>query len=357
MPEPVLAWWARRQRSKGADVPYAVGTYRADWKRYPALVRQYHPDLNGGITLTQVPPGADVLLLWVCDVGHRFVATPDEQRSRPGGTRRRSSWCPECAELARPRRIAAPRDDARWACGHRRDPRLLAGVGERCPLCVRLDGSAVTRELLLTLVLPGRAAELSEEVSPLARYRWTCDAGHPSFEASVERVIGGRRCPICRHARDGAGDHEIGEAFVSRWAPKPASAAEPQLRRRLAERLEIDLAPNAVRVARPFFGHLEVWPDILLEPLRVAIEYDTTGRSGLEHLGRKEQSDRRKDRLLRAAGWEVVRVRCGGLAAIGPWDLLAASVSDTLADRVVERLGEIRGELYVRSYVRPRATA
>ena len=57
-------------------MPYAVGQFRVDWERYPVLVRQFHPDLNHGITLTQVPPAADVYLLWQCDVGHQFVATP-----------------------------------------------------------------------------------------------------------------------------------------------------------------------------------------------------------------------------------------------------------------------------------------
>ncbi|MCU1406835.1 MAG: hypothetical protein JWQ43_3138, partial [Glaciihabitans sp.] len=106
MPESVESWWARRQWTKGCDVPYPVGTFRADWERYPVLIRQYHPEFNHNITLTQVPPAADVYLVWQCDVGHHFVATPEEQRNRPGGgARRRSVWCPECAAMAVPRRI------------------------------------------------------------------------------------------------------------------------------------------------------------------------------------------------------------------------------------------------------------
>ena len=64
MSENVGAWWARRQWSKGLAVPYAVGSYRADWERYPVLAKQFHPDLNGGIVLTQIPPAADVYLTW-----------------------------------------------------------------------------------------------------------------------------------------------------------------------------------------------------------------------------------------------------------------------------------------------------
>lgn len=115
MPEPVDAWWARRRWSRGLDVPYPVGAYREAWASFPVLIRQYHPDLNRGITLTQVPPAADVLLTWQCDVGHVFVATPEEQRRRPGRERRRSSWCPDCAEAAAPRTPVLPMaDQVRW---------------------------------------------------------------------------------------------------------------------------------------------------------------------------------------------------------------------------------------------------
>jgi hypothetical protein len=355
VPENVEQWWARRQWSKGVAVPYPVGRYRGDWERYPVLIRQYHPDLNNGITLTQVPPAADVYLVWECDSGHRFVATPEEQRSRPGGTRRRSAWCPECAEAAAPRPVRTTVPDAGvHVCGHARDPRRIESEpgDDRCYLCRRLDREPLTREQLVTMAAPGSRVAVSADNGTAAKHSWQCEAGHPSYQASIERILGGRRCPICRHARGGADAVAVGEAFVSRWAPAPASAAEPELKRRLGQRFELDLGMNAVRVAKPFHSHLEVWPDILLPELKVAIEYDTTGRHGLEHVGPREASDLRKDRLLRAVGWEVVRVRCGKLQPIGPYDLTAGSITDTLVDRIVARLGEIRGELFVAAYLR-----
>jgi hypothetical protein len=105
-------------------------------------------------------------------------------------------------------------------------------------------------------------------------------------------------------------------------------------------------------VARPFFSHLEVWPDIVIPELQVAIEYDTIGRHGLEHVGRREETDKKKDRLLRASGWEVVRIRCGKLQPIGPFDLTAGGVSAALVDRILDRLCEIRGDLFVGAYLR-----
>jgi hypothetical protein len=276
VPESVEAWWWRRCRVTGVAVPYEVGRYREEWARYPVLQRQYHPDLNGGIALSQIPPVADVLVLWQCEAGHAFAATPEEQRARPGRERRRSSWCPECARGAVPR---TPRP-AGW---------------------------------------------------------------RPSTAAAPAR---GRR--IC----DRTPQLPFGEPFLSECAPPPRSAAEAELRAGLAERLALDLTPNAVRLGRPFFDHLEAWPDILLPELRVAIEYDTTGRHGLEHVGPREQVDRRKDRALRGAGWEVLRVRTGRLLPLGPFDVVAAGVSRRLYPRLLDALREIRGPFLVDAYLR-----
>lgn len=269
VPEQVQWWWERRQRSKGTAVPYAVGQFRADWERYPVLVRQYHPDLNNGIALTQVPPAADVWLLWQCEVGHTFVATPWEQRQRPGRARRRSTWCPECTVDATGRPPRAEKPQSR-------------------PLCSR---------------------------SPANRFA-------------------------------------PGDAFESGCAPRRASAVEADLHQRLAARLEFTQGMNAVRVKQPFFDHVEVWPDVVLPELKVAIEYDSTGRHGLEHVGRRESIDLRKDRALRAVGWEVVRVRTGKLQALGPHDVTAASVTGRVIDRILDELREARGALFVDCYLR-----
>jgi len=282
MAEGVEAWWARRQFTHDTDVPFPVGTYREAWAPYPALIRQYHPEFNAGITLTQIPPAAEVLLLWQCEVGHLFAATPGEQRQRPGRERRRSAWCPECAVLAKPPRIR-PAAEAR-----------------------------------------SRAASLMASPAP------------------------SRAKPLCPKTPQLA----AGEAFASECAPATASAVEAQLRQDLAERLEFTLGLNAVRVTRPFFEHLEVWPDIVIPELRIAVEYDSTGRHGLEHVGTRQDADLRKDRALRAAKWEVVRIRTGRLEKLGPWDLQVSGTGKKTLAALLEVFRTIRGELIVEAYRR-----
>ncbi|MBF4625358.1 zinc-ribbon domain-containing protein [Clavibacter sp. VKM Ac-2872] len=308
MPEPVDAWWARRRWSRGLDVPYPKGTYREAWASFPVLIRQYHPELNRGITLTQVPPAADVLLTWQCDVGHVFVATPEEQRRRPGRERRRSSWCPDCAEAAAPRTPALPMaDQVRW---------------------------------------PGASPLVA---GPVAGGSASAAPGPTPSSAAATTPTRPRRSPgVCTKTPD----FPVGEPFASACAPPPASAVEERLRQDLAARLDHTPGLTAVRLARPFFEHLEAWPDILLPELRVAIEYDSTGRHGLEHVGRREEADRRKDRALRAAGWEVIRIRTGRLPPLGPYDLCVSGLTRGTVDQLLDRLREIRGPLFVDAYLR-----
>jgi very-short-patch-repair endonuclease len=127
---------------------------------------------------------------------------------------------------------------------------------------------------------------------------------------------------------------------------------EAQLRQELTERLVFTPGLNAIRVGRPFFEHLEVWPDIVMPELRVALEYDSTGRHGLEHVGKREAADRRKDRTLRAAGWEVVRIRTGRLEKLGPHDLQLSGLNKRAYGRILDELREIRGALFVDAYLR-----
>ncbi|MCP1501801.1 hypothetical protein J2Y89_000545 [Curtobacterium herbarum] len=326
MAEPVDAWWRRRQWSRGVPVPYAVGEFRAEWASWPVLVRQYHPDWNAGVVLTQIPPAADVLLTWECDVGHVFVATPSEQRSRPGRERRRSVWCPECAVLAQPQRWPVLPED--WPSAVPVPQRAVRSSGRQTLPAAPARG------------LPGGAVASSRR-TPARTRTGSASGRRSSTRTAAPRTI----CPKTPRLPSG-------ESFVSQCAPAPASAVEAELRAGLRARLDLTFEHTAIRLDRPFHEHVEVWPDIILPELRVAIEYDSTGRHGLEHVGSREESDRRKDRATRAVGWEVVRIRTGRLPVLGPWDLQESGVSGRTIDRLVDVLREIRGPLFVDAYAR-----
>ncbi len=293
MPWSVEQWWRRRQRITGLAVPSPIGRYRDAWAPFTALVEQYRPERNHDLVLSQIPPAADVYLVWVCAVGHEFVATPAEQRARPGRTRSSRSWCPVCST-----------------------PSLLP-VTPRWP---RLHNSG-------DAVVDGAVRMPARRVAP-------------------------RHSPPTPELRRSAADVRPGEAFRSERAPRATSAAEGRLRALLAERLDVDLGMTAVRVRTPFFGRLEVWPDVIVPELAIAVELDTVGRNGDEHVGRRERADRRKDQVLTEVGWHVVRLRCRPLRALGADDLVVAGVSQSAVDALVERMGEVRGHLLVQAYAR-----
>ena len=325
MAEPVDAWWRRRQWSRGVAVPYAVGEFRADWAPYPVLVRQYHPDWNHGVVLTQIPPAAEVLLTWECDVGHVFVATPAEQRARPGRERRRSVWCPECAAQAQPQR---------W-------PVLPSDWPEAVPAPQRVV-RATGRQTLPAA--PARGLPPGAVASTRSRQRRP-DGGATRSTRTPSPAVPRTICPKTPRLPSG-------ESFTSMCAPATASAVEAELRAALSDRFDFTFDHTAIRLDRPFFDHVEAWPDIILPELRVAIEYDSTGRHGLEHVGPRQETDRRKDRAVRGVGWEVVRIRTGRLPALGPHDLEVSGVSARTIDRLVDTLRQIRGPLFVDAYAR-----
>lgn len=286
-------WWQRRQRVTGTAVPYEVGRYRDGWSPYRALVEQFRPERNGELVLSQIPPAADVYLVWVCSIGHEFVATPAEQRGRPGRARASRSWCPVCATPS----LLPPA--SRWPRLHNSGGAQPAGVDRTVARRVEPPATAATPELWRS----------AEEVAP-------------------------------------------GTAFRSARASRATSAAEGRLRALLAERLDVDLSLTAVRTRTPFFGRLEVWPDIVIAELGIAIELDTIGRNADEHVGRREVADRRKDRLLAEVGWSVIRMRCRPLRALGPDDLEVAGVSRAAVDALIGRMIETRGALLVHAYAR-----
>ncbi len=318
-------------------MPYAVGAFRAEWASYPVLIRQYHPEWNHGVVLTQVPPAAEVLLTWECDVGHVFVATPAEQRSRPGRERRRSVWCPECAVQAQPQRWPVLPSD--WPEGVPVPQRVVRLTG-------RQTLPAAPSRGMPAMPSNGGAPSLGVPAGAVASSRGRSRRPEPGAPRrprppAVPRSI----CPKTPRLPSG-------ESFTSACAPATASAVEAELRTALAERFDFTFDHSAIRLDRPFFDHVEAWPDIILPELRVAIEYDSTGRHGLEHVGPRQETDRRKDRAVRGVGWEVVRIRTGRLQPLGPYDLEVSGISGRTIGRLADTLREIRGALFVDAYAR-----
>lgn len=228
----------------------------------------------------------------------------------------------------------------RFGCGHGGDGVQLA---RQCPICNLLQSAGRSRaELSAKLARPERA-RFATEISPAAEYTWVCPRGHDRYRATVTAAIDGDACPKCRlNASSPGAQREAGVASM-KGGRLPTSLSEQRLRALLEERLVIPRGVNRIRIARTFHGRTEVWPDIIMPALKVAIEYDSPGRGGDWHRGLREASDLDKDAALREVGWEVIRVRTGGLEPLGRYSVQASGPTRKLADELIALMEQIRG--------------
>ncbi|MGX5695307.1 hypothetical protein ACWKWP_03835 [Agromyces soli] len=233
----------------------------------------------------------------------------------------------------------------RFGCGHGAAADQAAALLRRpCPLCMLITETQRSRGELLRRAAAPERARLAVETRIGALYEWRCERGHDRYRATVASQLTGTACAKCRAgAAAPAARREAGVAFMNPGLRTRTSMTEQRLRALLGERIRLHHRVNAVRVARTFFGRTEVWPDIIVAQLRIAVEYDDPGRSRRAHLGLKEASDLEKDEALREVGWEVIRVRGGGLEALGANDVVCAGITPAVADEIVERMRRIRG--------------
>lgn len=237
-----------------------------------------------------------------------------------------------------------------FRCGHGAAAGDAGVVALRrvCPLCMLLDETHRSRAELLGRVAPAQRAALARETRVGATYDWRCARGHDRYAASVREVLTGPGCPKCGvNAAGPTAAREAGVAYMNPGLRTRTSQTEQRLKILLGERIRLHHGVNAVRIARTFYGRQEVWPDILVPQLRIAIEYDDPGRSRRAHLGLKEASDVEKDEALREVGWEVVRIRAGGLEALGPHSVVCHALTPAAVDEVVACMRRIRGDAAV----------
>ena len=237
-----------------------------------------------------------------------------------------------------------------FRCGHGASAGDEGVVALRrvCPLCMLINETHRSRSELLGRVVPAQRARLARETRIGAAYDWRCPRGHDRYTATISDVLTGPGCPKCRiNAGGPTAAREAGVAYMNPGLRTRTSQTEQRLRMLLAERIRLHHGVNAVRIARTFYGRQEVWPDIVVPQLRIAVEYDDPGRSRRAHRGLKEGSDVEKDDALREVGWEVIRIRAGGLGPIGANSVVCSTLSPAVADEVVARMRDLRGDAAV----------
>lgn len=128
------------------------------------------------------------------------------------------------------------------------------------------------------------------------------------------------------------------------------SKIEEQVRERLvAAGLTVHKGRSAIQCGfEPLHGNYPLLtPDILISRTKVCVEVD----SGFTHAAR-EATDATRNSLLADVGWQVVRLRLGGLSPIGEHDVVVeaqvasleaiSALVDAVADAVAGRPGTVR---------------
>jgi len=239
-----------------------------------------------------------------------------------------------------------------FACGHGAAASVPGVVTLRraCPVCMLIHETQRSRSELIRRAAPAQRTALVVETRIGAEYEWRCARGHDRYRATIVEQLTGTACAKCRQsARAPAAQAEAGVPFINPGLRLGTSITEHRLKAMLAARIRLNHRVNAIRLARTFHGRREAWPDIIVPQLRVTVEYDDPGRTRRAHRGLKAGSDAEKDDALREVGWEVIRVRAGGLGALGPHSIVCAALSEAVADEVIERMRSIRGDTAVES--------
>ncbi|WP_173923947.1 hypothetical protein [Agromyces sp. Marseille-P2726] len=237
-----------------------------------------------------------------------------------------------------------------FRCGHGADAGAagVVALGRVCPLCMLIDETHRSRAELLGRVAPPHRTALARETRVGASYEWVCTRGHDRYTATVREMLTGTACAKCRtSATAPAAVAEAGLPFMNPSLRTRTSQTEQRLKAMLAERIRLNHRVNAIHIARTFYSRREVWPDVIVPALRIAVEYDDPGRSRRAHLVLKEASDLEKDDALREVGWEVIRVRAGGLAPLGPHSVVCGQLTPDVVAEVVATMRRIRGDAAV----------
>jgi hypothetical protein len=202
----------------------------------PELVTQWHPTLNGDLTLNQVSACTDKKLWWKCDAG------PDHEWQSTGANRVYGQDCPFCArqkvsvtnsmavthpelavqwhptlngDLTPNQVIAGTRKKLWWKCDAGPDHEWQTrgtnrACGNGCPFCARkkvsvTNSMAVTHPHLAAQLHPTLNGDLTSNqvlAGTGTTLWWKCAAGpdHEWQATGAERVKG-RCCPFCTRRR------------------------------------------------------------------------------------------------------------------------------------------------------------
>lgn len=239
-----------------------------------------------------IPATSPVKVRWICSMGHKFIESAVVQCAAVSGWRQKaggSRACQSCADERLYGRVTL-------GCGHEVIARPGVEYMEMCRAC-----------------------------RPV---------GRAGFAARKAKTLGPQ--------------YQVGTVIQSRNLS--TSKTEKEVRDKLVTAgFSIHKGRSAIQCGHePERNNFPVLtPDILISKTKVCVEVDPA----YTHAGREEE-DKRRNGLLAGVGWQVVRLRLGGLGSVGEHDVLAQSEAVTkdvmealvmaVSDAVAGRPGTVR---------------
>ena len=231
---------------------------------YPELAREWHPELNSGLTPYLVNPGSHKKVWWLGDCGHEFNSRISDRASKGSG-------CPYCSgnrilpgfndlattnpELARewhpdlngdlkPEQVSPGSNKKVWwlgSCGHefRQVINNRAGQGQSCPYCSNqkvqagFNDLATTNPELAREWHPARNSGISAQevrIGSAKKVWWLGSCGH-EWQANPGSRKKGQNCPYCSGRRSLEGFNDLATThplLASEWHPKLNGELKPE---------------------------------------------------------------------------------------------------------------------------------
>lgn len=161
--------------------------------KYPALMKEWHPQKNLGLQPSEVLPSSHRKVWWICKFGHEWQAQVN--------SRIRGSGCPACAN----RKIIPGENDL-----------------------------ATTHPLIAKEWHPRRNEKLSPQqvfAGTLRRVWWQCEKGHEWLASIGSRTSQDRGCPVCAGKVIIPGENDLATVFpelAKQWHPEKNDGLSPQ---------------------------------------------------------------------------------------------------------------------------------
>ena len=229
--------WEQRLHNinRGGWCPYCANEKRGLARSNTIQDMQALALLNNGRCLADTYVGSFCPLLWECEEGHQWEATPNAVK---GSQNRKGTWCPVCNgnpcitldnlnEIARQRdgkclslKYKNARTKYQWQCKNGHIFFACWDTVQRgcwCPKCAGRGRSL--KEIQEIAATKGGVCLSSRFERTTDKLKWKCSSGHV-WKASLASILGGSWCPACKNYYTEEKCRFIFEALTGHQLPK-----------------------------------------------------------------------------------------------------------------------------------------